>query len=163
MRTTASARRGTRATTACRGRRRVVPRDAGHRGQRVLSRLSGPEREHGIGLPAPPPLTLMLDQRETGNPSTAPPVMVVGLGRHDARSDVLVARWCGVFAELHLACLHLACLHQGVPHNGGDQGAWPRRRSRCRPRAPRPAKTGRRGRSDPARCRALNACDRFAK
>src|SRR5215218_4903544 len=40
MRTTGRARRGTRATTACRWRGRVVPRDAGHRGQRVLSRLS---------------------------------------------------------------------------------------------------------------------------
>jgi Glyoxalase-like domain len=40
MRTTGRARHGTRATTACRWRRRVVPRDAGHRGQRVLSRLS---------------------------------------------------------------------------------------------------------------------------
>src|SRR5829696_3421644 len=44
MRTTGRARRGTPATTACRWRRRVVPRDAGHRGQRVLSRLSGRER-----------------------------------------------------------------------------------------------------------------------
>src|SRR5450759_181229 len=44
MRTTGPARRGTRATTACRWRQRVVPRDAGHRGQRVLSRLSGRER-----------------------------------------------------------------------------------------------------------------------
>src|ERR1035441_2793222 len=44
MRTTGRARRGTRATTACRWRQRVVPRDAGHRGQRVLSRLSGRER-----------------------------------------------------------------------------------------------------------------------
>ena len=34
----------TRAATACRWRQRVVPRDAGHRGQRVLSRLSGRER-----------------------------------------------------------------------------------------------------------------------
>jgi hypothetical protein len=44
MRTTDRAGRGTRATTTCRWRRRVVPRDAGHRGQRVLSRLSGRER-----------------------------------------------------------------------------------------------------------------------
>src|SRR5256885_5922000 len=44
MRTTGRARRGTRATTACRWVQRVVPRDAGHRGQRVLSRLSGRER-----------------------------------------------------------------------------------------------------------------------
>src|SRR5882757_8990200 len=39
MRTTGRARRGTRATTACRWLQRVVHRDAGHRGQRVLSRL----------------------------------------------------------------------------------------------------------------------------
>src|SRR5258705_6475064 len=43
MRPTGRARRGARATTACRWRQRVVPRDAGHRGQRVLSRLSGRE------------------------------------------------------------------------------------------------------------------------
>src|SRR5665811_2341159 len=49
MRTTGRARRGTRTTTACRWPRRVVPRDAGHRGQRVLSRLSGREREHAVG------------------------------------------------------------------------------------------------------------------
>src|SRR5664279_3074954 len=41
MRTTGRARGVTRATTACRRRKRVVPRDAGRRGQRVLSRLSG--------------------------------------------------------------------------------------------------------------------------
>src|SRR5215467_11748277 len=44
MRTTGRARRGTRTATACRWQQRVVPRDAGHRGQRVLSRLSGRER-----------------------------------------------------------------------------------------------------------------------
>src|SRR5207248_1450319 len=44
MRTAGRARRGTRAATACRWRQRVVPGDAGHRGQRVLSRLSGRER-----------------------------------------------------------------------------------------------------------------------
>src|SRR5215469_12735671 len=44
MRTTGCAWRGTRAATARRRLQRVVPRDAGHRGQRVLSRLSGPER-----------------------------------------------------------------------------------------------------------------------
>src|SRR5215467_9962235 len=43
MRTAGRARRGTRATTACRWRQRVVPRDAGYRRQRVLSRLSGRE------------------------------------------------------------------------------------------------------------------------
>ena len=31
-----------------------MPRDAGHRGQRVLSRLSDREREHAVGLHAPP-------------------------------------------------------------------------------------------------------------
>src|SRR5690349_12626916 len=41
MRTTRPARRGTRPTTTRRRRQRIVPRDAGHRGQRVLSRLSG--------------------------------------------------------------------------------------------------------------------------
>src|SRR6266542_6449680 len=44
MRTTGRARRGTRAATACRWRQRVVPRDAGHRGQRVRTRLRGRER-----------------------------------------------------------------------------------------------------------------------
>src|SRR4029453_1919342 len=53
MRTTGRAGRGTRATTACRWRQRVVPRDAGHRGQRVLSRLSGCERVL-VALPAVP-------------------------------------------------------------------------------------------------------------
>jgi hypothetical protein len=45
------------------------------------------------------------DQRETGGPSVAHPVMVVGLDRRDARSDEVV-RWWGVFAKLNLACLH---------------------------------------------------------
>lgn len=40
MRTTGRARRGTSAATARRRTQRVVPRDAGHRGQRVLSRPS---------------------------------------------------------------------------------------------------------------------------
>src|SRR5688572_1674109 len=52
MRTTGRARRGTRATTACRWQQRVVPRDAGHRGQRVLSRLSCHDRrEHPLTPP----------------------------------------------------------------------------------------------------------------
>src|SRR5205807_2990638 len=50
MRTTGRARRGTRATTACRRRERVVPRDAGHRGQRILSRLSGREPGTSSGV-----------------------------------------------------------------------------------------------------------------
>src|SRR5438270_177898 len=40
MRTAARSRRGARATTARRRLRRVVPRDAGRGGQRVLSRLT---------------------------------------------------------------------------------------------------------------------------
>src|SRR4051812_40420101 len=46
MRATDPARRGTRATTACRRGQRVVPGDAGRRGQRVLPRLSGPLTWH---------------------------------------------------------------------------------------------------------------------
>src|SRR6476659_8535566 len=41
MRPTAGARRRTRATAESRWLQRVVPGDAGRRGQRVLSRLSG--------------------------------------------------------------------------------------------------------------------------
>src|ERR1700744_4235119 len=50
MRTTGRARRGTRAAAACRRRQRAVPRDAGHRGQRVLSGLSDRERDHAFGF-----------------------------------------------------------------------------------------------------------------
>src|SRR3954471_9726184 len=52
MRTTGPARRGARATTACRWLRRVMPRDAGHRRQRVLSRLIAPRLLTGCAAAA---------------------------------------------------------------------------------------------------------------
>ena len=54
-------------------------RDAGHRGQRVRSRLSAREREHVVGLPAPPPLHLAGSRRGAdGRPRTIAPVVVCG-------------------------------------------------------------------------------------
>jgi hypothetical protein len=44
--------------------------------------------------------------------------MFVGLGPHDSLSDVVVAWWRVVFAELNLTCLH-----HGVPHQVVDQAA----------------------------------------
>src|SRR6266516_316217 len=94
MRTTGRARRGTRATTACRWRQRVVPRDAGHRGQRVRSRLSGREREHVVGLP----------RATTAPPRTIASVVVCGWIAVWLLSDVGAA-WLGAVAGLPVAML----------------------------------------------------------
>src|ERR1700722_18580640 len=78
MRAAGRARRGTRATTACRRRKRVVPRDAGHRGQRVRSRLSGGERGTFASDTSP----------VAGNTQTMTGVPV----------DTLIHRWLGLHA-----------------------------------------------------------------
>src|SRR3984885_13312679 len=108
MRTAGRARRGTRATAARRRRERVVPRDAGHRGQRVRPRLNdrGVQRQD---LPGPAGLT-----SGTSGPSRGPlpdggraggltilfeVTLVVLLGpvkrgrRGDLRDDLPLQRW----------------------------------------------------------------------
>src|SRR5258707_6257412 len=82
MRTTGRARRGTRATTACRWRQRVVPRDAGHRGQRVLSRLSGRERGNFASRLAQFAITRIAVPRRANGPDSEPP-----LGVHEQESS----------------------------------------------------------------------------
>src|SRR5260370_1438056 len=73
MRTTGRARRGTRATTACRWRQRVVPRDAGHRGQRVLSRLNGRERGTFASRLVQFTITRVAVPRRANGPDPEPP------------------------------------------------------------------------------------------
>jgi hypothetical protein len=130
MRTTGRARRGTRATTACRWRRRVVPRDARHRGQRVLSRLSGREREHAVGLPAPPPLHLAGSRRGAdGRPlSRSPSVVVCGWLAVWLLSDAGTA-WLGAVAGLPSRCFQQA----SEPHPAVASTA-------CSLKRPRPAR-----------------------
>src|SRR5258708_5620359 len=73
MRTAGRARRGTRATTACRWRQRVVPRDAGHRGQRVLSRLNGRERGTFASRLVQFTITRVAVPRRANGPDPEPP------------------------------------------------------------------------------------------
>src|SRR6266436_2921332 len=84
MRTTGRARRGTRATTACRWRRRVVPRDAGHRGQRVLSRLSGRERGTFASRLVQFAITRVAVPRRANGPDPEPPL---GVHEHESSGD----------------------------------------------------------------------------
>ena len=84
MRTTGRARRGTRATTACRWRQRVVPRDAGHRGQRVLSRLSGRERGTFASRLGQFAITRVAVPRRANGPDPEPPL---GAHEHESRGD----------------------------------------------------------------------------
>src|SRR5438034_72478 len=82
MRTTGRARRGTRATTACRWRQRVVPRDAGHRGQRVLSRLSGRERGTFASRLVQFTIARVAVPRRANGPDPEPPL---GVYEHESR------------------------------------------------------------------------------
>jgi len=84
MRTTGRARRGTRATTACRWRQRVVPRDAGHRGQRVLSRLSGRERGTFASRLVQFAITRVAVPRRANGPDPEPPL---GVHEHESSGD----------------------------------------------------------------------------
>src|SRR5256886_13879054 len=84
MRTTGRARRGTRATTACRWVQRVVPRDAGHRGQRVLSRLSGRERGTFASRLAQLAITRVAVPRRANGPDPEPPL---GVHEHESSGD----------------------------------------------------------------------------
>src|ERR1035438_5940859 len=83
MRTAGRARRGTRATAACRWRQRVVPGDAGHRGQRVLSRLSGRERGTFASRLAQLAITITVPRRASG-PDPEPPL---GVHEHESSGD----------------------------------------------------------------------------
>src|SRR5450759_1108947 len=84
MRTTGRARRGTRAATACRWRQRVVPRDAGHRGQRVLSRLSGRERGTFASRLVQFAITRVAVPRRANGPDPEPPL---GVHEHESSGD----------------------------------------------------------------------------
>src|SRR5216110_1446812 len=84
MRTTGCARRGTRATTACRWRQRVVPRDAGHRWQRVLSRLSGRERGTFASRLVQLAITRVAVPRRANGPDPEPPL---GVHEHESSGD----------------------------------------------------------------------------
>src|SRR6266516_1694423 len=84
MRTTGRARRGTRSTTACRWRQRVVPRDAGHRGQRVLSRLSGRERGNFASRLVQFTITRIAVPQRANGPDPEPPL---GVYEHESRGD----------------------------------------------------------------------------
>src|SRR3984893_12725635 len=84
MRTTGRARRGTRAATACRWRERVVPGDAGHRGQRVLSRLSGRERGTFASRLVQFAITRVAIPRRANGPDPEPPL---GVHEHESSGD----------------------------------------------------------------------------
>src|SRR6266498_4189547 len=84
MRTTSRARCGTRATTACRWRQRVVPRDAGHRGQRVLSRLSGRERGTFASRLVQFAITRVAVPRRANGPDPESPL---GVHEHESSGD----------------------------------------------------------------------------
>src|ERR1017187_3697779 len=107
MRTTGRARRGTRATTACRWRQRVVPRDAGRRGQRVLSRLSGRERGTFASRLVQFAITRVAVPRRANGPDPEPPL---GVREHESSGD-----WRA---------------HPHLPRTGssaaGPAGSWPR-------------------------------------
>src|ERR1700726_5229761 len=84
MRTAGRARRGTRAATPCRWRQRVVPGDAGHRGQRVLSRLSGRERGTFASRLVQFAITRVAVPRRANGPDPEPPL---GVHEHESSGD----------------------------------------------------------------------------